>query len=629
MQMPVDIVKYVVQQLLYGDVERLWEDAVRAAKSQVPDTVQRITEAGAPVWLRSHGSQQTYRLTDSDYVSVVDGPRLDVEHETDLEAIEIPVASIEQSGGVTFKCTDVSSTRTDVEDRIRVNDAYEYPPVVWKTIDLQRPTGAFELSAEIQSSDSGSTPLSRGIARFTRSSETASTALGSPAIVPAISQPPIILISIDTLRYDRREEFRPVIDELGSDAIIPAEPRTQGTWTPPSHASMFTGTHPGKHGYVGYGRGKGDKRPIDPGLTTIPELLADCGYKCSGLVNHTRLLPEFGFGRGFHRFRHEGMSHADWVTRSGDARESVDQLTAWIDRDCSTRDHSLFYFLHVFDPHFPYTPPLEQFDSPDVDLSASSRYMAQRTVVGGGDWTYVDGYRNSCDVDAELIAEMKSWYSKSVTYTATQIARLLRYLKEVGLFNDSLILVTGDHGEEFGERGFYSHTSLYDDNIRPVMAVKPPVRESWSGRDEIATIDFLPTIATLLNQEIPESCDGIAIQSDESRPSRITERIYANWYNVAVERDGYKGIFTYESNYPDRPDRQSISAGPELTEYYRLSDVRSGIYREAKLDSVEVAKLREEAERFLSTGSREYSADATVTRPSQETVEQLENLGYK
>lgn len=94
------------------------------------------------------------------------------------------------------------------------------------------------------------------------------------------------------------------------------------------------------------------------------------------------------------------------------------------------------------------------------------------------DWTYFDGYHNEYGSNP-LVQQMEEWYSKSVKYTSEQIARLLRYLKTQELFDESLIIVTGDHGEEFGERGFFSHSSLYDMNIRPFMAVKPPVDSSW------------------------------------------------------------------------------------------------------------------------------------------------------
>jgi arylsulfatase A-like enzyme len=392
---------------------------------------------------------------------------------------------------------------------------------------------------------------------------------------------------------------------------------------------MFTGAHPGEHGYVGYGKAPGDKRPINPEFTTIPELLVENGYKNSALVSHPRILPEFGFGRGFHRFRYDGMRYSDWVTRHNDAKASVNQIIDWIEQDLAVRDHSVFYFLHIFDPHYPYIPPTERLDSPDVDFSKSRVFEEQKNEAQGDDWTYFDGYHNEYELEPELVQEIREWYSKSVEYSGDQIARFLQYLKAQNLFQKSLIIITGDHGEEFGERGFFTHTSLYDGNIRPFMAVKPPVGESWPEKNHVDTIDFLPTIAQLTGENIPEYCQGVPIQDEKDRNPRITERIYPDWYNLAVEVDGVKGIFTYDSDYPNRPTQDLIQRGPELTEFYGLSEIRKSDYGPDGIKTEQKNNLRQIAEEFLSNGSTSYKMVTEATRPPQETMEQLQNLGYK
>jgi arylsulfatase A-like enzyme len=224
---------------------------------------------------------------------------------------------------------------------------------------------------------------------------------------------------------------------------------------------------------------------------------------------------------------------------------------------------------------------------------------------------------------------MREWYSKSVEYTGDQIARFLQYLKAQDLFEESLIIITGDHGEEFGERGFFTHTSLYDGNIRPFMAVKPPVSESWPQKDCIDTIDFLPTIARLAGEEVPEYSSGTPIQIESDGNPRITERIYPDWYSLAVEVDGIKGILTYDSNYPDRPTQDVIQRGPEFEEFYDLSTVRKGEYSGWGVSSRKKSELRRIANEFLLDESVNYDSAMDASRPSQETVEHLQNLGYK
>lgn len=639
--MAIDMLKKAIVYTLRGDFGKVGRGAIKKIVSQ-PDTIKSVSEVNTSAWLTSSQRSYAYQLTETDYSNILteSGSELTVEFAEGMQAIELPIASVDMADNITIQRKNGEPDETEDKYRIRVDSSYEYPPIIWRTLNVGQGTQ----SVNIQINMKRKTPQMGLIPKlnwkrkhpnsFTDPSksedeEVDRTMVGHPAVVPDKTHPPIFMISIDAVRYDHRDKLTSIIDELGSDSIIPSEPRTQGTWTPPSHGSMFTGAHPGQHGYVGYGKGSGDKRPINPKLTTIPEILIDTGYKCSGLVSHSRILPEFGFGRGFHRFRHDGMSYPDWVTRESDSKASVNQLMDWIEKDLTVRNHSLFYFLHVFDPHYPYLPPIELLDSADLDFSKSKRYQNQIDKAKGENWSYLDGYNENQEVDPDLVTDMKDWYSKSIEYVDTQIARLLRYLKDKNLFDKSLVIITGDHGEEFGERGFFTHTSLYDENIRPFMAIKPPADVSWSHKDKVDTIDFLPTIARLIDKKVPEYCDGTPIQSEGDDNLRFTERIYPDYYNLAVEMDDIKGIFTYESGYPDRPNKVAIENGPKLEEFYQLSKVRLADYSDSNISSSQKQELRQLAEEFLLSDSITYDSHAVARKPSQETMQQLQDLGYK
>jgi len=390
---------------------------------------------------------------------------------------------------------------------------------------------------------------------------------------------------------------------------------------------MFTGMHPGHHGYVGTGVEGVEDRPIDPAVTTLPELLTENGYKCSAVASSTFLLPEFGFGRGFHRFRANIMN--DWVRRDDDARTAVDQITEWLDEDVANRDHSLFYFLHVYDPHHPYLPPTEYLDDTDLDLSRPAQYKDDIESVNATSGDYLQMYQNDHNVDSALIEDMRRYHRHSIRYTVGQIRRFVDRLRTHGVFDDALILVTGDHGQEFGERGFFLHRSLYDRNIRQFMAVKPPASADWSVPDTVDTIDFLPTIAHEIGVDIPEQSPGEPLQTKTSvSEPRFCERIRPDTYTVSVERDGTKSIFTYESNYPDRPEKSVIENGPVLKEFYDIAAVRDDEF--SQLDSPPAAEeLRSIAATFVLTAFDGATTDpGAVERPPQETRENLEDLGY-
>ena len=437
-----------------------------------------------------------------------------------------------------------------------------------------------------------------------------------PSIRTKNQNKPVILISIDTLRHDRSEYLSSLLDTLGDSAVIPKEPRTQGVWTPQSHGSIFTGCHPGDHNYVN------SEYIINESMTTLGELMAESNYKSSGSIAVNYLLPDAGFGRGFNRYKYNYMSVSDFITRNNDARTGVTDLLTWINEDVSAGYNNLFYFLHVFDPHAPYIPPAE-YRASSVNLEEARYY--RKDAKG----KYIKNVKRDPRNKDEVYQKMLKYYNSSITYTSDQLSRVVAYLKEVSIFDDALIVVIGDHGEEFGERGFYGHNSLYDSNIRPFMIIKPPADASWQVRDEVDYIDILPTIATFIGEEIPENCSGEPLQNGQITRPRITERIREDWYNISVEIDGVKGIFTYEENYPNRPSETVLNQGPEYEEYYLIDDVRNGDFKNKskRIDKTLKQELKRTATKFVI--DRDNTAKNTTKRHlTSKNKSHLEDLGY-
>lgn len=432
---------------------------------------------------------------------------------------------------------------------------------------------------------------------------------------------PILLISVDTFRYDYLHTFEPLISELGEAAVVPAEPRTQGYCTQPAHGSLFTGVHPTVHGNFSNPTGGGQTGGIDRTLVTIPEILSENLYKCSGCGSEEKIGPKNGFGDGMDRFRHYPVS---WDDRVFDGADIANAVIEWIRVDAQAPSRRLFYFLHFFDPHYPYIPPQPS------------------EVVAGLDYELVDRIRDSVTQRGYLkmldsapiefsetdLETLQANYEASLEYTAFQICRVIRQLKHTDLFDDAFILITGDHGEEFFERKFWGHSTLYDANIRPGMIVKPPDNMHVPIRDNVDLIDLLPTIAELIGTSVPDQCTGVPLQQPSSGP-RFTERHGRRHYNVSVEEGGVKGIFTYNYEFPGRPTREQIEDGPERAEFYRLSNVRSGVYHDCA-DDIELSvrsSLRSSAESFvLSTAQPDYDMSGEVHR---DVAARLERLGYK
>jgi hypothetical protein len=239
------------------------------------------------------------------------------------------------------------------------------------------------------------------------------------------------------------------------------------------------------------------------------------------------------------------------------------------------------------------------------------------------------------DVDPAIVGTLRSYYRQSVRYTAEQLARLVDGLRRADLFDDALVVVTGDHGEEWGERGIYAHKGLYDANIRPFMIVKPPADADWTVPDRVDTLDFLPTAVRAAGGDPPDQCRGRALQDvgddeSESRP-RITERVGETWYHVAVESEGVKGIFAYPSDFPGRPTDAAIDDGPVHAEFHRLAEVRRGEYGgcASSLPAERRADLERLAASFARTSPVASERAGRRTRAELHPEAQLRYLGYK
>lgn len=149
------------------------------------------------------------------------------------------------------------------------------------------------------------------------------------------------------------------------------------------------------------------------------------------------------------------------------------------------------------------------------------------------------------------------------------MSRLVDQLKSLGLFEQSFIVVTGDHVEEFGERNRLFHRTLHDVNIQSGIILKPPADSDIVVPDDPDLIDFFSTVAELLGEPVPDQCaDRPWVESRQSDP-RFTES-FADEYNLSVESDGYNGLFVFECADRSRSDESQLADGP-LDGFYCVS----------------------------------------------------------
>lgn len=328
--------------------------------------------------------------------------------------------------------------------------------------------------------------------------------------------PNIVLIVIDTLRADHlgcygyERNTSPAIDSIAESGIVFLNVQGQSSWTLPAVTSIFTGLNVREHGA---GRRGNAVMAMNYDVPTIPLLLKRQGYTTKGIFNIFLLSEQFGFNKGYDSFS------CDWL---GDGRAglSVDEAIEWV----ASLDGSepFFLSLHLFDPHDPYDPP-GPFDE----------YF---TPSGSGGITWWPALEDgSLDDSNENLEHLQGLYDGEISWTDAQMERLFSHLRSSGYADNTYVIITSDHGEEFLEHGGVGHGYTMHCEILhvPLIISGPGILAGSTDSILRSQTDILPTILELSSGEIPEHISGYSLFTAEL-PSRAVPASNLNTTTVDV-----------------------------------------------------------------------------------------------
>jgi len=330
------------------------------------------------------------------------------------------------------------------------------------------------------------------------------------ATTPA-GRPNVLLIVIDTLRADRlgvygnRRGLTPFLDELAARGHVVRRARAQAPWTNPSVASILTSRYQSQHGVVDY-------RSVLPAAElTLAEVLKADGYATGAFSANGLIGESLGFAQGFDRFEAHLLVKGDdpaylRIPVRAD-RMGVDAL-AWLDgvRRDGPPGAPVFLYLHLMEPHSPYAPPpalLERVRGtrPPVDLRRASEtmYIDTMTPVGG----------------AELEA-IQDAYDASVLAVDEALRGFFAALETRGFFENAIVVVTADHGEEFQEHGARGHgKTLFDETIHvPLIVLGSDRPHPGVVEHLVSSVDIAPTILELAGVPVPSRFAGASFAAD-------------------------------------------------------------------------------------------------------------------
>jgi len=341
----------------------------------------------------------------------------------------------------------------------------------------------------------------------------------------------VLLITIDTLRadylgcYGNDSANTPNIDRLGREGLLFENAFTPIPSTLASHSSILTGLYPHEHGVR-------DNAVyfLPEEIDTLGEILVDQGYETAAFVSAFVLNEQFGIAQGFAHFddqmddpiESEAVSKRRdlpeysrwWIEQKAkpfqrSAENTATQALAWLEE---RRGGAPFLcWVHLFDPHMPYTPP----------ASWQEHLAAGEPGSGMMDGTMATVHEqvkaNNGILRTGDLKRMQELYAAEVAYTDHWVGRLLAALDDLGVRENTLIVFASDHGESFGEHLglFFEHnSSVFDETLHvPLIVAAPPSAGLASGRDAAVAslVDVTPTILDYLEIPPPEVLSGCSL----------------------------------------------------------------------------------------------------------------------
>ena len=405
----------------------------------------------------------------------------------------------------------------------------------------------------------------------------------------------VVLVTIDTLRADRlgihgyERDTSPALDRFFESGTAFTRATSTTPCTIPSMQQLLTG------------------RLVDHvDSPTLAQMLRAHGYQTAAIVSqhqfrHGRLT---WFDRGFDSFDIQGLRELDrhgLSTRA--AAEVTDRALTWLGEERGAGP--FFLWLHYFDPHDPYWPPAAERRFVE---RAASPHRGDRRVLGqelAGESRLRRRYPRFEAADAERFADL---YDEEVAYTDAQLGRLFEHLEQLGLVDESIVIVTSDHGERLGEDGMWDHCkTLRPPEMHVPLLVRVAGEPLAAGpRDDsiTSTLDVVPTLVALLGLE-RRGDETAVLDGEDLRSVPSGRRVIASWNGWQSIREGDWSLY----RRGDSLDLYRVRTDPRERE--DLADVEPATTTRLRAELDESRALTEPGE-----------------SQSRETIEQLEALGY-
>ena len=438
------------------------------------------------------------------------------------------------------------------------------------------------------------------------------------------SKPNVVIFLSDALGarhlgcYGYQHPTSPTIDRLAEQGYLFERCYAQSSWTRPSVASMLTGMHGSVHqansredqDSAGY-----ETQVLQDAFLTVGEAFQAQGYQTAVFQSNTHLQEQHGFMQGFEKCHFQNFV---------DPGTQMDQVLHWLETEAR---EPFFLYIHAIDPHHPYNPPQECFQTLFGELKWPSKHdmdIIKNYPNVYGAW--VHGHKSYGDMNlAELSPQgvdiLRMQYDAEIRHVDNQVKRFLDKLEDLGYRSRTTLSFVADHGEEFREHGAIGHgQSLFDEVLHVPLIISPAgMTKKVRVKHATSMFNLYPSLLTLAGLPVPEGLQAKSLfaangkcvaVADEAVVSELKWRLI---HSVVIEP--YKLILDTKTKSVTVYDREADPA-----EAWPLTSPPPKEYQ--KLMSSLRAQIRQNEELAAVYGEPEW------IRQDNETVEQLKAVGY-
>ena len=426
------------------------------------------------------------------------------------------------------------------------------------------------------------------------------------------ARPNIILILIDALRKDHlgcygyQKNTSPNIDLFAEEAFKFEDTISTCSWTSPSIASLFTSLYVSSHGLLTHSQKTTDI--LDLNLVTLAEVLKENGYTASAFVANRWIREEFNYHQGFDLFKQVGID----VYRPS-AASLRERFFSWL---ADKPQKPFFAYLHFMDVHGPYLPP---YPYNTLFTSEKGRELTPEEIVK---------LRYLRIGDQKDLNFYISQYDGGIRYCDYHIGKILDHLKKEKLYDESVIIITSDHGEAFFEHGACDHGfTLYNEEIRVPLLMRLPSSMPYIINEycKPQLSDIGVTLLNLIGTKFPYQVDGQNLVSLSKKKTRqpTKKRIYSEEYmkgfpKVAVIENDRKYIY----HIPQKRIVEVYNLANDDKEYNNLvSTYESGLKGQEEKEIEDWLRRKAEWRDTIINQKEQAVIDPRVR-------EQLKSLGY-